>query len=171
MIPADIGISLLDILERVAGTGLFLFMPESIPKTAQINSYCSQIQFLLWHNFIHLPAVRSTAIGKFQEWEGDFGDLKRIFYKSNQAGLIFYPLHQFSLKIILHHCSPLMHLYFTEGMLKCRWLKWWQNYVTRYQYNGDRWVLFVFFLNTTMNLGSHNRLGKVLNTADHKYRI
>ena len=34
----DIGIDLLDLPERVAGTGLFLFLSESIPEPSRFNS-------------------------------------------------------------------------------------------------------------------------------------
>ena len=54
-IPADVRIILLGSPERIAGTSLFLYMPELIhepdlyPETAQINSYSSIILFLFWH--------------------------------------------------------------------------------------------------------------------------
>ena len=61
MIPADNGISLLGLPEREAGTGLFRFLPESIPKTVKINFSSGNIQFLLQQKLIPLPAIRSTA--------------------------------------------------------------------------------------------------------------
>ena len=72
----------------------------------RINSYCRQIQFLLQHKSIPLPVIRSTRNGKFQESEGDFKNLERVFNELNLAVLILYPLHEYSLKIILRHKLP-----------------------------------------------------------------
>ena len=85
----------------------YLNQLRSIPTSAEINSQTGRNQFLNQLRSIPKPAARSTAIGKYQDSEGYFRNIEGIFYNFNLADFIIYLLPSLSLKIMLHHCSPL----------------------------------------------------------------
>ena len=85
----------------------FLNQLRSIPTSAEINSQTSRNQFLNELRSIPKPAARSTSIGKYQNLEGYFRNIEGIFWFFNLADFIIYLLPSISLKIMLHHCSPL----------------------------------------------------------------
>ena len=98
----------------ISGNGLKYFgwgHPSQLPSWSdlglKLKSYLElfcNYRFLLQHKN-SLPAVMSTAIGKFHETEGDFRHIKRMFYKKKNS-FDFNPLHEFSLKI-MHRFFPL----------------------------------------------------------------